>query len=207
MSPRTYRLDRRQAATDETRARIIAAARALLAAGDGVAGFSIDAVAREAGVARMTVYYQFSSKRGLYEAIADDLASRAEIGARLGAAFRQDDALEALDAFIAAFAHFWTPDRVLIRRLLGLAATDPEIAPGEIARNERRRQGLRAVLERVAAQYGRPDPAGFDEAVAVLHTLTSFATFDNLAGATRTPEEVVTIVQRLARAALELRAR
>src|SRR4051812_48658548 len=204
MSPRAYRLDRRQAATEETRARIIAAARELLAAGDGVAGFSIDAVAREAGVARMTVYYQFTSKRGLYEALADNLATRAEIGERLGAAFGQDDALAALDAFIGAFGHFWTPDRILIRRLHGVAATDPEIERGEIERNERRRKGLRGVLERIAAQYGRPDPAGFNEAIDILHTLTSFETFDILAGTARTPEEVVSIVQRLARAALGL---
>ncbi|HEX3303420.1 MAG TPA: TetR/AcrR family transcriptional regulator [Thermomicrobiales bacterium] len=202
MSPRPYRLDRRQAAAEETRARIITAARELLSAGDGVAGFSIDAVAREAGVARMTVYYQFSSKRGLYEALADNLATRAEIGERLRVAFRQEDALDALDAFIAAFGHFWTPDRVLIRRLHGVAATDPEIGRGELERNERRRSGLRVVLERVAAQYGRPE--SFDEAVDVLHTLTSFETFDSLAGTTRSPEEVVAVVQRLARAVLGL---
>ena len=33
---------------------------------------AIDAVARQAGVARMTVYYQFESKKGLLEALLDD---------------------------------------------------------------------------------------------------------------------------------------
>jgi len=69
MSPRPYRLGQRQATTEQTRARILAAARELLMARDGFNGFSIDAVAREADVARMTVYYQFGSKIGLLEAL------------------------------------------------------------------------------------------------------------------------------------------
>ena len=110
MSPRPYRLGQRQAATDETRARVLAAARELLAASNGLAGFSIEAVARQAGVARMTVYYQFGSKPGLLEALFDDLAARGQIGEHLAAAFRRPDALQALAGFIAAFAHFWAAD-------------------------------------------------------------------------------------------------
>lgn len=204
MSPRPYRSEKRQAAAEETRARVITAARELLATSDGALGFSIDAIARQAGVARMTIYNQFGSKSGLLEALFDDLATRAEIGDRLGAAFRHDDALTTLDAFIAAFGHFWTPDRFIIRRLHGLAALDPDIEPGERARNERRRQGLRVVLERVAAQHGRPAPADFDEAVDLLHALTSFETFDILAGPERSPEEVLPVVRRVARAVLGL---
>lgn len=65
MSPRPYRLGQRQAATEKTRARIISAARELLMESTGYTGFSIDAVARQADVARMTVYHQFGSKIGL----------------------------------------------------------------------------------------------------------------------------------------------
>ncbi len=61
-------MGRRQATTSETRTRILAAARELLAA-SGAAGFSIEAVAQQADVARMTVYYQFGSKPGLLEMI------------------------------------------------------------------------------------------------------------------------------------------
>jgi AcrR family transcriptional regulator len=41
---------------------------------EGSAKFSVEAVARQAGVARMTVYYQFGSRRGLLEGICDSLA-------------------------------------------------------------------------------------------------------------------------------------
>ena len=75
MSPRPYRLGQRQIATEQTRARILAAARELLLTSDTFTGFSIDAVARQADVARMTVYHQFGSKIGLLEALSDSLAA------------------------------------------------------------------------------------------------------------------------------------
>src|SRR2546430_14142302 len=73
MSPRPYRLGQRQVAADKTRSRILKAAREQL---EKEASFSLDAVARRADVARMTAYYQFGSRRGLLEALFDDLAAR-----------------------------------------------------------------------------------------------------------------------------------
>jgi len=201
MSPRHYRLGQRQAATEQTRARIIAATRALLLAGTG---FSLDAVARAAGVARMTVYYQFDSKRGLLEALMDDLADRAQIGRRLAVVFAQSEPLDALMELIAAFAHFWETDRLIIRRIRGLAALDLEFEQGIRTRDEFRRTHLRRILPRLTAKYGRPAPDALDEAIDILQMLTSPETFDTLAGASRSPEDVAPLVQRLARAALNL---
>jgi AcrR family transcriptional regulator len=203
--PRPYRLGQRQAATEETRARIIAAAREMLMAGGGPGGFSIDAVARQAGVARMTVYHQFGSKLGLLEGLFDDLAARGGME-RLAAAFARPEPLEALAEFIATFGRFWASDRLVIRRLRSLAALDPEFERGVRGRDGWRRGGLRVLLGRLAEQYGRPTPEALDEAVDLLHTLTSFETFDTLAGTARSPEEVIPLVQRLARAALDLDA-
>jgi AcrR family transcriptional regulator len=200
--PRPYRLGQRQTAAEQTRARILAAARELLMAGGGPGGFSIDAVARQAGVARMTVYYQFGSKRGLLEGLYDDLAARGGMQ-RLAEVFARPEPLEALAEFISTFGHFWASDRLVIRRLRSLAVLDPDFE-GVRARDEWRRGGVRAIVGRLAEKHGRPVPESRDEAVDVLHTLTSFETFDTLAGATRSPEEVVPLVQRLARAALGL---
>ena len=207
MSPRPYRIGRRQAATDQTRARIVAAAHDLLSTAQDPAGFSIDAIARKAGVARMTVYYQFGSKSGLMEALFDSLAARGHIGEGLTAAFRNEDALAALDGVIAAFAHFWASDRLIIRRLHGLAVLDPEIEDGERARNERRRDALRTAVGRVAEQHGRPTAESRAEVIDILHTLTSFETFDILAGVTRGIEEVTPQIARLARTIIGLESR
>src|SRR5688572_25566023 len=101
--PRPYRTVQRYAAAEQTRAAIVDAARRLLAGPAGVAAFTIDAVAREAGVARMTVYYQFGSKAGLLEAMYDDIAAKGELAERIPAAFQQTDAREVLAGIVGAF--------------------------------------------------------------------------------------------------------
>src|SRR5215467_3477024 len=78
MSPRAYRMDKRQAARDLTRARILDAVRALLA-DESTRDLSMEAVARRADVARLTIYYQFGSRAGLLEAVFDHLATRGNI--------------------------------------------------------------------------------------------------------------------------------
>jgi len=203
MSPRPYQLGRRQEAIEQTRARILAAAHDLLVDSEAFAVFTIDAVARKAGVARMTVYYQFGSKIGLLEALMDDLAARGQLD-RLGLAFQQPNPLDALDGFIAAFARFWSADRLALRRLRSLAALDPDFEQAVRVRDEWRRQGLRVITQRLVESHVRPASEMMDEAVDLLYTLTSFETFDSLAGAKRTPLEVAPQVQRLARAALNL---
>src|ERR1700730_1180757 len=102
MSPRPYKLGQRQVAADQTRSRIVAAARALLADESGPAGFTVDAVARQAEVARMTVYYQFQSKRGVLEALFDDLANRG-LMPHLRPVFHEPAPKLALDRLIGAF--------------------------------------------------------------------------------------------------------
>ncbi|HWG43774.1 MAG TPA: TetR/AcrR family transcriptional regulator [Gemmataceae bacterium] len=203
MNPRPYRLHQRKAAAEETRTRILTAVRELLMVRGGFTGFTIDAVARQAGVARMTVYYQFGSKVGLLEALCDFLAVRGGIE-QLGGVFEKAEALDALAEFIALFARFWDSDRLVIRRLGCLSALDPELEEVLRGRAERRRQGARAIVGRLIEEHGRPLPEAFHEAVDLVYTLTSFETFDTLAGATRSPVEVAPLVQRLLRAALGL---
>jgi len=203
MSPRPYRLGQRQATTEQTHARILTAARELLMAADGFSGFSIDAVARKADVARMTVYHQFGSKIGLLEALSDSLAAYGGME-HLANAFRRPEPLDALDEFITVFSGFWNADRLVMRRLRALATLDPDFEQVVRARDERRRHGLRVIAGRLVEKYGRPAPEAFDEAVDVLYTLLSFESFDTLAGPTRSIEEVTLVVRRLAHAALGL---
>jgi AcrR family transcriptional regulator len=201
MSPRPYRLGQRQATTEQTRARIINAARELLAESSGFSGFSIDAVARQADVARMTVYHQFGSKIGLLEALSDSLAAHGGME-HLADAFRRPEPLDALDEYITVFSRFWSADRLVMRRLRALAALDPDFEHVIRTRDEWRRQGLRVIVQRFAEKHGRPAPEALDEAINVLFTLIGFECFDTLAGPTRSIEEVAPMMQRLARAAL-----
>jgi AcrR family transcriptional regulator len=203
MKSRQYRLGQRQVSVDQTRARIIAAARDLLAAPpEAFSGFTIDAVARFAGVARMTVFNQFGTKRGLLEALFDDLAARGLVK-RIQGVFMKTDPQEALDELIAAFGGFWSSDRLVIRRVRGLASIDPDFESAVRARDERRREGIRTILCRLPRKRRKHSTARLDEVVTILHTLTSFETFDNLAGPDRDPAEVVSLVSRLVWAAIK----
>src|SRR5947208_1944318 len=106
MKRRLYTSVERQRSVDAGRERILSAARELLEA-DDVEGFSIDAVARRARVARMTVYNHFESKAKLLEALFDSLAARGPLG-RMADIFLQPDPLVALDEYVALFGRFWT---------------------------------------------------------------------------------------------------
>jgi len=205
VSPRQYRLGERQQAVDETRARIVAAARELLAATGGIRQFTVDAVARQADVARQTVYYQYGSKTGLLEAVCDAYAGGGGID-RLPSVFQTPDPLEALDAFVEVFAGLYTSDRLLSRRLQGLAAVDPDLERVLLARAQRRVTGATVLLERLSRQTGLPTAEGVGEAAATVAALTGFACMDALAGPSRSPLDVVSLVQRLVRAALGLPA-
>ena len=203
MSPRPYRLGQRQAATEQTRARIVNAARALLMASDGFSSFSIDQVARQADVARMTIYHQFGSKSGLLEALCDALAVSGGME-QIATAFRQPDALDVLNQYLLVFSHFWDTDRLVTRRLRALAALDPDFEQVIRARDERRRQGVGVITQRLVEQHVLPPDASLDEIVDILFTLSSFETFETLAGPTRSLQEVTPLVCKLARAALHL---
>jgi AcrR family transcriptional regulator len=191
MSPRPYRLGQRQVAADETRSRILKAARELL---EREPSFSIDGVARRADVARMTVYYQFGSRRGLLEALFDDLAARGGMQ-QLPTAFQQADPMTALNRVIEIFGHFWSSHRVVLRRLRAIAVLDPELDEVLFQRNQGRLMGLRVILSRLSAER----PANQDT-IDLLYALLSFENFDVLAGRERTPDEVVPLVKRAAAA-------
>jgi AcrR family transcriptional regulator len=191
MSPRPYQLGKRRVGTDETRARVVEAARAILT-DPGTPAFTVDAVSARADVARMTVYYQFKSKGGLLEALFDDLGSRANLQ-QLRTVFENPDAPAALDMLVAIFCRFWQSERILLRRLNALAALDSEVDQAISERGGWRREGIAEIVSRLklGARSG--------EVVDLLHMLTSFETFDALATPGRSGPEIVSMTQRAAR--------
>jgi len=193
MSPRHYSLGKRQAVIDESRRRVLDAARALLAEPSGYQAFTVDAVARRADVARATVYYQFRSKTGLLEALCDGLAEDGQMG-DLPRAFAEPDPRAAVHQLIRVFAGFWAADRVVMRRLRALAALDPEVHDVITARDERRRQGL----EVLAGRFGPAGDARQADAVRALLALTSFESFDTMAGPDGDLGDAVPLVTSLA---------
>ncbi|MGH7714297.1 MAG: TetR/AcrR family transcriptional regulator, partial [Gemmatimonadaceae bacterium] len=111
--------------------------------------------------------------------------------------------LETLETFVRVFAEVWQTDRSVIRRMQGLATLDAEFARVWHRREERRRDGLRAIVTRVAAgRRGRSRLTDQSLATDVLYALIAFETFDVIAGADHRFEEIAPIINQLARNAL-----
>ena len=180
---RSYQMDKREALMAQTRARIVAAARELVLAQNALTGFSMELVARAAGVTRVTVYQRFGSKRGLLEALLDEIALKGHIAEHLRAAFAREDATELLRAFIEAFCQLHASERVLMRRLRAFGELDEEFGAALKGRDGRRRADVAHLLERLPAptQHASENGAS-DERTRALMALTGFAFYDALAG-------------------------
>jgi AcrR family transcriptional regulator len=192
MSPRAYRAGQRGTANAATRGRIVDAARQLLSAPEEFADFTLEAVARRAGLSRMTVYYQFGSRSGLLEAILDDLAGRGGME-QVPSAMQEPTAARALAALIAAFSGFWASHRLLIRRLRAMAVLDPELSG--VFRDARRRSMLAMIAKREQPESGSGE---VDDLIDLLTVLTSFETYDALAGSDSDEGRVVGLLQQTA---------
>lgn len=129
----------------------MAAARELVVAGP--AEPSMGAVARRAGVSRLTVYQHFGSLAGLLEAVAT--SSRAK-----------GPAAPTLRAAVEAACERWATEPGLFRRLPAAAEADPAVA--------------RALAERLAAEDRLRPGCSLREAEDVVGLVTSFAAFDHL---------------------------
>src|ERR1700726_2527771 len=116
MSPRPYRSPRRAKTAAQTRARIVTAAAAMLGAPEGIGGFSLDAVAKQAGGTRLTVYNQFRSRRPLPEAVLDETAARGGLH-RIAEAMTDPDPHAGLRQIVAIFCDFWSYDPGALWRL------------------------------------------------------------------------------------------
>lgn len=192
MSPRRNRPSQRQT-TEGTAARIIDAARELLADPNGPGDFTVDAVAKRAGVSRMTVYYQFGGRVPLLEAVLDDLASRGGM-LDVATALREPNAAAALRQVVAVFCGFWASQRLAIRRLRAMAVLDPELSG--VFRDERRRQVIAAALTRDGDESAKREPAA-GPLIDVLTALTSFETYDSLAVDDADEVRVSTLLQQV----------
>ena len=201
MSPRPYQLGKRQEQIDESRQRVIDAARSLLAQADSYRSFTVEAVAKQADVAKATVYYQFGSKTGLLEALCDALAAAGGMSG-MSASFTDPDPAAGLRTLVGVFARFWAEDRGVMRRLRALAALDPEVGAVIARRDQRRRSALEAIVDRLLDDPEHSRSPGREQLVRTLGMLTSFETFDTFAGPDQPLAEATSEVLRLIDAAL-----
>ncbi len=175
---RPYQQRLRAESVAQTRQRIVDAARTALTT-PPLRTFNMSEVAERAGVVRSTIYAVFGSRRGLLQAVMDDVAERGG-WERMREAYRNPDALAAVLASIEAGTRMAATEHPVITAITTLAAVDPDAAAVAAEERERRTRGLDNMLERLKEQgYLRPDLA-HDEALDILYILSSFLTFDQL---------------------------
>ena len=200
---RAYSSPVRDKAREETRRKVVAAARTTLRQ-RGWDGFSLEGVARTAGVTRVTVYHQFGDRRGLLEAVFDDQAKRAGLH-RIASAMVLEDPHETLARVVEIFCEFWSTSKPM-HAVMAAAASDQEINEAIAARNERRRMLLGVIVKRLVAR-GDVESRRVRGLVDTLFALTSFAFYDELAKGVSEigPARIRDTVDALVRAAVKLR--
>jgi AcrR family transcriptional regulator len=199
MNPRPYQSNARAQAANETRARIVAAAAELLGA-TPYGPFSLESVAKKAGVTRLTVYNQFGGRRALLEAVFDHSASTAGLD-RLGEAAAAPDPRGALALVVERFCAFWAARQQTLLRLEAARALDPELDEAFYEPNERRRRLLRVIVDRLV-QRGDVKSGSMPDLVDILCVLTSLHVFSDLAEE-RGAEAAHRLIWRMAEDALE----
>lgn len=169
---RVYESPARQRQADETRRRIIAAARKLLEE-TGYTGMTIPEVAKAAGVAVPTVYAVFGSKKGIVSELLD--------AARFGEAYQSliAEARKVMDPMVllnfpSRFSRQIYEAEVPVENLLrGAGVVAPELAAVEEERNCQRYDSQVMVID--ALERAKLLRAGLtrESARAILWTLTS----------------------------------
>jgi AcrR family transcriptional regulator len=179
MGTRRYEQRLRAVSAEDTRRRILAAVFERLEAAP-TSPVSVDRVARDAGVARSTVYLVFGSRAGLFDAVASDLQSRAGFQGILDAV-AAPDARDHLRLGVTAGCRAYAAHRDVTRALFSMSSLDPDAVGGAMVRLEQGRAGgMDHLARRLEEQRLLRADVDRGTAAHVLYQLTSFDCFDLL---------------------------
>jgi AcrR family transcriptional regulator len=172
-----------------TRTRIVDAA-GRLTRDRGASGFSMDVLAKEAGVARATVYEHFRSKRSVLDELASSIARTVTMDE---ARAPTTDPLVALRDILGAVCRHWAEHEERMNGLRTLTA----LTGGDQGAEGIDDKQLRRLMEALSASGQMRAHWTIDEATDALGALTSYATYERLRRAPRTPEQVEAVLAKL----------
>jgi len=178
----------------ETRARIIEAA-ARLTRERGPNGFSMDVLAKEAGVARATVYEHFRSKRALLDALASTISRSVQLDDTRNDS-GEADPVAALAEMLGEVCRHWSEQEDRMRGLRTLTAVTGGDHSGERIDDGQ----LRRAVDALDAAGRLRAPWTVEDAVDALAALTSYSTYEQLRSSPRTPDQVEAVLRQLSAA-------
>jgi AcrR family transcriptional regulator len=151
----------------------------------------MDVLAKEAGVARATVYEHFRSKRAVLDELASSISRTIVLDEqRTGLA----DPLLALRDMLGDVCRHWAEHDERMRGLRTLnALTGAEHAADGVDDKQ-----LRRLVEALSSSGQLRSHWSTEEAVDALAALTSYPTYERLRRAPRTPDQVEAVLAKLA---------
>lgn len=176
MKVRPYVSPLRAAGAEQTRRVLIDAATDFLNE-QPIAKFSLDAVAKAAGVTRLTVYNQFGSRRGLLEAVLDEIAEKGRV-ARVREAVESPNLSVGIERLVDVMCDFWESSPAIVR-LHEASSLDPEFGAAILERQELRRQAVGDLMKRASGRA--PLTTAHRAAIDLVSSLTSLPTYQTLA--------------------------
>jgi AcrR family transcriptional regulator len=199
---RKYEQRLRAESAEETRRRILDAVYERMR-GAPARPISLDAVARDAQVARSTVYAIFGSRAGLFDALAQEVADRGGYDSLLDAV-RDPDVRVTMSEGMRASVRMYAADRDVFRVLYSMAELDAEAVGGAVGRiNDERRAGMARLARRLGRAGLLRDGVSVERAAHTLWVLTSFDAFDLLhTGRGLDPDAVCDVLLEMAAGAL-----
>jgi AcrR family transcriptional regulator len=192
---RPYDLGKRLEQMDQSRAAILRAARAQLEE-NGYRQLTMAGLAAESGVTRQTIHNLFGTKTGVLEAVFDWIALDSGMEQMRDVMMLPPGEAQ-LARFVGIFCGFWSKNRVLIRRVHGIGAIDPEFGAVIEARNRRRLMAATRIMERMGGKDVK-------RRATMLAAITSFEFFDALAENAGSEAAAEAMTLGLARASLSL---
>ncbi|WP_062356732.1 TetR/AcrR family transcriptional regulator [Herbidospora yilanensis] len=198
MAPRKYEQVLRAEAAEETRRRILDAVGQCLRE-TPTEQPSLGRVAELAKVSRSTIYTDFGSRSGLFDAFVVDLWERTGLG-ELSGAVSAADARDHLREGIRAASRMKGQELVVYRVLHAMDRLDPESAGGAVRHMETdRRAGMQSLAEHLEREGELREGLTVDKAVDALWVLTSFESLDLLVtGRSHTVDEAIDILVDMA---------
>src|SRR3954468_2801093 len=200
MATRRYEQRQRAQSAEQTRRRVLDAVYDELREAPA-RPVSIDRIARNAGVARSTVYVIFGSRAGLFDDLTADLLRRGGFERVLEAIANPDPRVTVRDGITGGVLTM-AAHRNVFRALISMAAIDPDAVGGSFQRSEERRaRGMMRLARRLQRAGALRKGLGVKGAADLLWVLTSFDAFDLLysgraPSADRVARELVGIAER-----------
>ena len=176
---RKYKLDKRARTAEETRGRIIEAARELLSR-SGYHGASVDEIAERAGVSRQTVYVQFGTKRGVLQALAEHIERESYGRDMVEGAHDTPNPAETIRNGISDQLAFFSANADLLRTFKAQAAHDQDFRDVWEDRRRERLGVIRILLSELRGDSRLQAGWNIDDASDWLWSLTNFERYDEL---------------------------